>query len=84
MERLDSLPAAAAEYGVIRTYLEWLVDLPWSKETEEKMDIAKARKMLDHDHYGLEDVKDRILEYLVVRKLRQERKDELEAEITRM
>ncbi len=80
LDRLDSLPAAAAEYGVIRTYLEWLVDLPWSKETEEKMDIAKAREVLDRDHYGLEDVKDRILEYLVVRKLRQERKDELQAE----
>jgi ATP-dependent Lon protease len=77
LDRLESLPAAAAEYGVIRTYLDWLVSLPWSIETEEKMDIAKAREVLDRDHYGLEDVKDRILEYLVVRKLRKERGEQL-------
>ena len=77
LDRLESLPAAAAEYGVIRTYLDWLVSLPWSMETEEKMDIAKAREVLDRDHYGLEDVKDRILEYLVVRKLRKERGEQL-------
>jgi ATP-dependent Lon protease len=77
LDRLESLPAAAAEYGVIRTYLDWLVSLPWSVETEEKMDIAKAREVLDRDHYGLEDVKDRILEYLVVRKLRKERSEQL-------
>src|SRR5204862_6234532 len=58
-----------AEYGVIRTYLEWLVDLPWSKETEDNLDIAHAREVLDDDHYDLEQVKDRILEYLAVRKL---------------
>ena len=77
LDRLDSLPAAAAEYGVIRTYLEWLVALPWSIETEEVLDINTARKVLDADHFGLNDVKDRILEYLVVRKLRIERKDDL-------
>lgn len=80
LDRLESLPAAAAEYGVIRTYLEWLVSLPWSLETEEKMDISIAKQVLDSDHYGLQDVKSRILEYLVVRKLRKERKDKLDRE----
>jgi ATP-dependent Lon protease len=67
--RLERLPPAAAEYGVIRTYLEWLVDLPWAKETEDNLDIQHARKVLDEDHYDLEEVKERILEYLAVRKL---------------
>jgi len=67
--RLEKLPAAAAEYGVIRTYLEWLTELPWSNETEDNLDIAHAREVLDEDHYDLEKVKDRILEYLAVRKL---------------
>ncbi len=80
LERLDSLPAAAAEYGVIRTYLEWLVTLPWSITTNEVLDIASAKKVLDADHYGLKDVKNRILEYLVVRKLRIERKNDLAKE----
>ncbi|WP_116225000.1 endopeptidase La [Pelolinea submarina] len=75
LERLERLPAAAAEYGVIRTYLDWLVSLPWSTATEEMLDIANARKILDHDHYGLDDVKSRIVEYLAVRKLKSERKD---------
>ena len=69
LSRLEKLPPVAAEYGVIRTYLEWLVDLPWSKETEDNLDISHARKVLDEDHYDLEEVKDRILEYLAVRKL---------------
>ncbi|HVQ59849.1 MAG TPA: endopeptidase La [Solirubrobacterales bacterium] len=69
LSRLEKLPSAAAEHGVIRTYLEWLVELPWSKETEDNLDIAHARKVLDADHYDLEKVKDRILEYLAVRKL---------------
>ncbi len=77
LERLSRLPTAAAEYGVIRTYLDWLVTLPWSKMTEDDLDIAHARKILDKDHYGLEDVKERILEFLAIRKLRLERKDEL-------
>ncbi|MDP9189817.1 MAG: endopeptidase La [Actinomycetota bacterium] len=67
--RLEKLPSAAAEYGVIRSYLEWLVDLPWSKRTEDNLDIKHAKKTLDEDHYDLEEVKDRILEYLAVRKL---------------
>ena len=77
LERLSRLPTAAAEYGVIRTYLDWLVTLPWSKMTEDNLDIAHARKILDKDHYGLEDVKERILEFLAIRKLRLERKDEI-------
>lgn len=68
--RLERLPPAAAEYGVIRTYLEWLIELPWSERTEDNLDIAHAREVLDDDHYDLEKVKDRILEYLAVRKLK--------------
>jgi ATP-dependent Lon protease len=69
LARLEKLPPAAAEHGVIRTYLEWLVELPWSKGTADNLDIAHAREVLDEDHYDLEKVKDRILEYLAVRKL---------------
>ncbi|MEW6403292.1 MAG: endopeptidase La [Chloroflexota bacterium] len=76
LERLARLPAAAAEYGVIRTYLDWLVSIPWSKSTEDNLDISHAREILDKDHYGLEDVKERILEFLAIRKLRLDRKDE--------
>ncbi|HNB50793.1 MAG TPA: LON peptidase substrate-binding domain-containing protein, partial [Anaerolineales bacterium] len=71
--RLAKLPSASAEYGVIRTYLDWLVALPWSALTADNLDIPHARTVLDQDHFGLEDVKARILEYLAVRKLRQER-----------
>jgi ATP-dependent Lon protease len=77
LDRMSHLPSAAAEYGVIRTYLDWLTSLPWSKTTEDNLDIRHARKVLDQDHFGLEDVKERILEYLAVRKLRLERFDEL-------
>jgi ATP-dependent Lon protease len=77
LDRLRRLPTAAAEYGVIRTYLDWLVTLPWSQITQDNLDIANARQVLDQDHYGLKDVKERILEYLAVRQLRRERKDEL-------
>jgi len=80
LDRLSRLPTAAAEYGVIRTYLDWLTSLPWSIITEDNLDIAHAREVLDEDHYGLEDIKERILEYLAVRKLRLERKDELNQE----
>jgi ATP-dependent Lon protease len=69
LSRLEKLPPAAAEHGVIRTYLEWLVELPWSKETEDDLDLAHAREVLDADHYDLEAIKERILEYLAVRKL---------------
>ncbi|MBI3739776.1 MAG: endopeptidase La [Chloroflexi bacterium] len=77
LDRLKNLPTAAAEYGVIRTYLDWLVSLPWSKSTEDNLDIGHAREILNTDHYGLEDVKDRILEFLAVRKLRLDRKGEI-------
>ena len=77
LDRLSRLPTAAAEYSVIRTYLDWLVNLPWSKTTPDNLDILHARQILDQDHYGLQDVKERILEYLAVRKLRHERADEL-------
>ncbi|HEY2333538.1 MAG TPA: endopeptidase La [Solirubrobacterales bacterium] len=70
LSRLEKLPPAAAEHGVIRTYLEWLVELPWSAATEDNLDISHARTVLDADHYDLEKVKDRILEYLAVRKLK--------------
>jgi ATP-dependent Lon protease len=70
LSRLERLPPAAAEYGVIRTYLEWLLDVPWNGETEDNLDIEHAREVLDEDHYDLERVKDRILEYLAVRRLK--------------
>jgi len=75
LSRLEKLPPAAAEHGVIRTYLEWLVELPWAQQTEDNLDLKHARRVLDADHYDLEKVKDRILEYLAVKKLRQERGD---------
>ena len=68
--RLEKLPPQAAEHGVIRTYLEWLAALPWSKATEDDLDLATARRILDEDHYDIEKVKDRILEFLAVRKLK--------------
>jgi ATP-dependent Lon protease len=77
LDRLSKLPAASAEYGVIRTYLDWLTSLPWNVQTEDNLDITHARQVLDEDHYDLEEIKERILEYLAVRKLRQERKGEL-------
>ena len=77
LERLSRLPTAAAEYGVIRTYLDWLVSVPWSKATEDNLEIPHAREILDKDHYGLQDVKERILEFLAIRKLRLDRKDEI-------
>ena len=80
LERLSRLPTAAAEYGVIRTWLDWLTSLPWSQRSEDKLDISNARAVLDEDHYGLKDIKERILEYLAVRKLRAERAEEREAQ----
>ncbi|CAG1064870.1 ATP-dependent Lon protease [uncultured bacterium] len=69
VDRLEMMHPDAAEAALIRTYLEWLVDLPWAKQTKDQIDIEKARKVLDTDHYNLEKVKERILEYLAVRKL---------------
>ena len=80
LDRMSRLPSAAAEYGVIRTYLDWLVTLPWSQSTEDNLEIAHAREVLDDDHFGLEDVKERILEFLAVRKLRMERFEEFGTE----
>jgi ATP-dependent Lon protease len=68
--RLERLPAAAAEYGVIRTYLDWIATLPWGVTTTDNLDLVHARHILDEDHYGLEKVKDRIIEHLAVSKLR--------------
>jgi ATP-dependent Lon protease len=79
LNRMKTMPPAAAEYHVIKTYLDWLVELPWSKTTEDNLDIARARQILDEDHYDLKDVKERILEYLAVRKLRLERGGDEEA-----
>ncbi len=67
--RLKKMPAASAETSVIRTYLDWLIGLPWNKESEERLDLEEALRTLDEDHYGLEKVKERILEYLAVHKL---------------
>jgi ATP-dependent Lon protease len=69
LERLSKMPVAAAEYTVSRTYLDWIVALPWSKRTEDSIDLKRTKDVLDADHSGLEKVKDRVLEYLAVRKL---------------
>ena len=70
LSRLEKLPQAAAEHGVIRNYLEWMASLPWNKGTEDNLDLGHAREVLDADHYDIEKVKDRILEFLAVRKLK--------------
>src|SRR6202022_2782472 len=69
LKRLDRMPEGAAEYSMIRTYLEWLTELPWADEPPPPIDIQEARRILDQDHFGLEKIKRRILEYLAVRKL---------------
>jgi ATP-dependent Lon protease len=74
LDRLRIIPPESAEHTVVRTYLEWLVSLPWAVATEDNLDIAHARQILDEDHFDLEKVKDRILEYLAVRKLKQDPK----------
>lgn len=74
LKRLEKLPAAAPDYHVIRTYLDYVLELPWLKSSEDKLDLNEARKILDEDHYGLEDVKERILEFLAVIKLRPDTK----------
>lgn len=80
LARLEKMPPQAAEYWVIKTYLDWLIALPWQATTEDQLDIVHARQVLDEDHYNLEDVKERILEFLAVRKLRMEREGEEEVE----
>ncbi len=74
LKRMEQLPQAAPDYHVIRTYLEYILELPWLKSSEEKLDLNEARKVLDEDHYGLEDIKERILESLAVVKLRPDSK----------
>ncbi len=71
--RLEQMSEQSPEYGWIRTYLDWMTEIPWNVRTDDNLDIAEARRILDQDHTGLADVKDRIIEYLAVRKLRQER-----------
>jgi len=80
LARLEKMPTVAAEYSVIKTYLDWMTSLPWDKVTEDNLDIARARQILNEDHYDLEDIKKRILEYLAVRKLRLERAEERDEE----
>jgi ATP-dependent Lon protease len=70
LSRLEKLPPAAAEYGVIRTYIDWIVTLPWDKTTDDDLDLEQARRILDEDHFDLDKVKDRIVEYLAVSKLK--------------
>ena len=74
LKRLQRLPPAAPDYHVIRTYLEFILELPWLKSSDDKLDLPEARRILDEDHYGLEDVKERILEFLAVIKLRPDTK----------
>jgi len=71
LERLSRMSQASAEYSVSRTYIDWLLDIPWNKNTEDRIQISKARKILEEDHFGLEDVKTRIIEFLAVRKLKE-------------
>ena len=73
LRRLNRTSPQSAEYQVIRTYLEWITELPWGERTDDKIDLRRAEEILEEDHYGLEDVKDRVLEFLAVRKLQQER-----------
>jgi len=80
LSRMEKMPPQAAEYSVIKTYLDWLTDMPWRIATEDQLDIGHARQVLDEDHYDLEDLKERILEYLAVRKLKLERQEEREQE----
>ena len=74
LDRLSKIPSASAEYTVARTYLDWLVDVPWSKSTKDNLEISNARNILEEDHYNLEKVKKRVLEYLAVRKLKDDMK----------
>ncbi len=80
LDRLRKMPPQAAEYGVIKTYLDWMVSLPWQTVTPDNLDIAHARQVLEEDHYGLKEIKERILEFLAVRKLRVERKGQFTVE----
>lgn len=74
IKRLRSMQVGSAEYTVVRTYLDWILDIPWSQSTEDNLDIVEVRRVLDEDHYGLDKVKKRIVEYLAVRKLKKDKK----------
>src|SRR6187399_3702081 len=74
LKRLRSMQVGSAEYTVVRTYLDWILDVPWSESTEDNLDILAVRQVLDEDHYGLDKVKKRIVEYLAVRKLKKDKK----------
>jgi ATP-dependent Lon protease len=74
LSRMEKLPSMAPDYHVIRTYLDFILELPWMKSSEDRLDLTEAKKVLDEDHYGLDDVKERILEFLAVRKLRADSK----------
>jgi ATP-dependent Lon protease len=74
LKRLRSMQVGSAEYTVVRTYLDWIMDVPWSQSTEDNLDIMEVRRVLDEDHYGLDKVKKRIVEYLAVRKLKKDKK----------
>lgn len=74
LKRLRSMQVGSAEYTVVRTYLDWILDIPWSHATEDNLDITEVRRVLDEDHYGLDKVKKRIVEYLAVRKLKKDKK----------
>jgi ATP-dependent Lon protease len=74
LDRLAGMHPSSAEYSIVRTYLDWLATLPWSKSSKDRLDLKRARKVLDEDHYNLEKIKERILEYLAVRKLKKDMK----------
>src|SRR5439155_27289044 len=76
IERLERMGPASTEYQMIRTYIDWVVDVPWSKTTEDRLDLVAARAVLDEDHYDLDKVKDRIIEYLAVQKLKNDKRGE--------
>jgi len=74
LDRLEQMHPDAAEASMVRTYIDWLIDMPWSKSTKDNLDLNKAKQVLDEDHYNLEKVKERILEYLSVNKLKKKMK----------
>ncbi len=74
LDRLENIPPVSAEYTVVRNYLDWLISMPWSKKTEDNLDIRRARKILDEDHYALKNIKERVLEHLAILKLKPDKK----------
>ncbi len=83
LRRLERMGDQTGESGMIRTYLDWLIAIPWNKRSDEHLDPVEARKILDADHAGLDDVKDRVTEYLAVRKLRDRARDRGRSEVWR-